>query len=88
MAKIIVTKLDGERALVDTNSKFETCTRSGCVLVTTGRDVVKDLYLNPIKESLEEVQKFINEVEAEATNAKLDLILENQRKILEALRIK
>lgn len=38
-----------------------------------------------IKESIEEIYKLINEAEAQATNKKLDEILENQRKILDKL---
>ena len=86
MAKIIVTGLDGIKYLVDSNSKFETSIRSGHVLVTTGRGD-SNLYLKPIKESMEEIQKLFNEAEAESTNEKLDLILANQEKIMKALRI-
>ena len=88
MAKIIVTGLKGEKHLVDSNSKFEESTRSpNTVLVTTGNGF-RDLFLKPIRESMEEIQKLINEAEAETTNAKLDLILKNQEKLLSALRIK
>ena len=88
MAKIIVTDLNGEKHLVDSNSKFETSHRSQCVLVTTGKgDIHRYLFLQPIRESMEEIQKLINEAEAETTNVKLDLILANQEKILKALRI-
>ena len=87
MAKIIVTGLDGIKYLVDSNSKFETSIRSGHVLVTAGRGD-SNLYLKPIKESMEEIQKLFNEAEAESTNEKLDLILANQEKLLKALRIK
>lgn len=86
MAKIIVTKFDGKQHLVDSNSNFQTTSRSPkIVLVTTGSG---DLYMQPIKESMEEILKLINEAEAETTNAKLDLILKNQEKLLSALRIK
>ena len=88
MAKIIVTTLKGEKVLVDTNSKFEISTRSSKVLVTTGEKVGIDLYLQPIEESMEEVQKLINEAEAESSNAKLDLILKNLEKIMKALKIR
>lgn len=86
MAKIVVTGTNGTQYLVDSNSKFEKSNRSNAVLVTTGRGD-SNLYLQPIKESLEEIQKLINEAEAETTNAKLDLILANLEKILKALRI-
>lgn len=88
MAKIVVTALNGVKYLVDSNSKFETSTRSpNTILVTTGRGN-SDLYLQPVEESMEEIQKLINEAEAETTNKKLDLILANQEKLLKALRIK
>ena len=87
MAKIIVTGLNGVKHLVDSNSKFEESTRSpNTILVTTGREN-SDLYLHPIEESMEEIQKLINEAEAETTNEKLDLILANQEKLMKALRI-
>lgn len=41
--------------------------------------------MRPIKESMEEIQRRINEVEAEATNSKLDEILENQKEMLTLL---
>ena len=85
MAKIIVTGANGGKHLVDSNSKFETSSMSTEVYVTTGRG---DLKVYPIRESMEEIQKLINEAEAETTNAKLDLILANQEKLLKALRIK
>ena len=87
MAKIIVTGINGRKYLVDSNSKFETSTRSNSIRVTTSGGPER-LYLQPIEESMEEIQKLINEAEAETTNAKLDLILENQKKIMEALRMK
>ena len=46
-----------------------------------------NLHLRPVKESMEEIQRRINEVEAEATNTKLDLILENQKEILTLLYV-
>lgn len=87
MAKIVVTGLNGAKHLVDSTSKFETSTMSTGVLVTTGRGDL-NLYLHPIRESMEEIQKLINEAEAETTNKKLDLILANQEKLLKALRIR
>lgn len=87
MAKIIVTGINGVKYLVDSNSKFETSTRHDSILVTTSGGPER-LYLQAIKESMEEIQKLINEVEAKDTNAQLDLILENQEKIMKALRIK
>lgn len=81
MAKIIVTGLLGEQYLVDTNSKFETNSRTNTVHVTDEGN----LHLRPIKESMEEIQRRINEVEAEATNSKLDEILENQKEMLTLL---
>lgn len=87
MAKIVVTAINGVRHLVDSNSKFETSMRSpNTVLVTDDRGN-SDLYLQPIIESMEEIQKLINEAEAETTNEKLDLILANQEKLMKALRI-
>lgn len=87
MAKIIVTRLNGEKRLVDSNSKFETSWRSPkTVLVTTGKGP-SEWYLMPIKESMEEIQKLINEAEAGTTKEKLDLILKNQEKLMKALRI-
>lgn len=90
MAKIIVTVPNGKKYLVDSNSKFETSTKYNTVLVTTiGRGAVW-MDSAPIKESMEEIQKRINEAEAaetESNNEKLDFILENQKKILKALRI-
>lgn len=85
MAKILVTTLREEKVLVDTNSKFETATKSSTVLVTTGKIVEGGLYLHPIKESMEEIQRLINEAESEATNAKLDLILETLESIKKRL---
>lgn len=78
MAKIIVTTLDGGQHLVDANAKFEK--RRDHVYCTNGG------YLSPIKESMEEIQKRINEAEAQATNEKLDLILKNQQEILKILK--
>ena len=88
MAKIIVTTLNGKKVLVDTNSKFEISTKSDLVLVTTGERVGIDLYLQPIRESMEEIRKLIKESEAEDSNAKLDLILKNLEKIMKALKIR
>lgn len=87
MAKIIVTTVNSEtKELVDTNCSF---------IQVGDRINIYDLqgkYVGPARESMEEIQRRINEAEATekmaATNAKLDVILENQRKILEALRIK
>ena len=88
MAKIIVTTFKEEKVLVDTNSKFEISAKSGWVLVTTGKRVGIDLYLTPIKESMEEIQKLIREAEVEDSNAKLDLLLKNLEEIMKALKIR
>lgn len=87
MAKIIVTTVNGgAKKLVDTNWKFD---QSGPYVSVFGP---KNEYVGPVVESIEEIQRRINEAEATeemvATNAKLDKILENQKKIMEALRIK
>ena len=80
MAKIIVTKRNGgSKVLVDTNSKIDS-DRGWVTVVGPGND-----WIGPVTESIEEIQKRINEAEAQATNKKLDEILENQRKILEKL---
>jgi len=89
MAKIIITGILGTRYLVDSNSKFESGSTPNCVRVTT-KD--KTLCGFAIRETMTEVMELIKEAEAEAetetTNKKLDLILENQKKIMEALRIR
>ena len=88
MAKIIVTGINGVKYLVDSNSKFETTKRSPNTILVTTSGGPERLYLQPIEESMEEIQKLINEAEAETTNKKLDLILANQEKLLKALRIR
>lgn len=87
MAKIIVTTVNsGTKELVDTNCSFR---QFGDYINIYD---LKGCYVGQTGESMEEIQRRINEAEATektaATNAKLDVILENQRKILEALRIK
>ncbi len=85
MAKIIVTGILGARYLVDSDSTFKSARTIDSVRVTT-KD--KSLCEFAIRETMPEVMKLINEAEAETTNAKLDLILKNQEKLLKALRIK
>ena len=87
MAKIIVTTVNsGTKELVDTNYRFSQAGQYVCVYGRKGE------YVGPVGESIKEIQRRINEAEATektaATNAKLDVILENQKKIMEALRIK
>lgn len=86
MAKILITGILGARYLVDSDSKFESgINNPDCVRVTT-----KDRTLCgfAIRENMTEIMERIKEAEAETTNTKLDLILENQKKIMEALRIR
>lgn len=83
MAKIIVTKRSsGVKVLVDTNSRFERNSDGSTCVIGPGND-----WIGTVNESIEEIQKSINEVEAHATNKKLDEILENQRRILERLSV-
>ena len=82
MAKIIVTQVvGGIQHLVDTKGKFVKYGKEQPVSVTDA----DGKYVGAVRESIEEIQKRINEAEAQATNKKLDEILENQRKILEKL---
>jgi len=85
MAKIIVTEIfpKGEcfltrKKLIDTNSKIKANGSYPSVDTPDGEHFL-------VVESIEEICKLINEAEAQATNKKLDEILENQRKILEKL---
>jgi len=87
MAKIIVTTVNGGvKKLVDTNWKFD---QSGPYVSVFGP---KNEYVGPVVESIEEIQRRINEAEATeemaATNAKLDRILANQEKIFRILQQK
>ena len=87
MAKIIVTTVNsGTKEMVDTNYRFS---QAGSYVSVYGP---KGEYVGPVREPIEEIQRCINEAEATektvATNTKLDLILENQKKIMEALRIR
>ena len=80
MAKIIVTQRNsGNQILVDVESKFEK-DHGGVWVVAPGNQ-----WIGYITENIEEIQKRINEAEAQSTNKKLDEILENQIKILEKL---
>lgn len=82
MAKIIVTKRNGGiKVLVDTNSRFERNSDGSTCVIGPGND-----WIGTVNESIEEIQRLINEIETEATNKKLDLILRNQEEILEVLR--
>ena len=81
MAKIIVTKRSsGIKVLVDTNSRFEGNSDGSTCVIGIGKE-----WIGTVNESIEEIQKLINETEAETTNKKLDEILENQKRILERL---
>ena len=84
MAKIIVTAiscwkdeiLSRTESLVDTNCKFSAVGEHTSIFTPDGSDHIL------AEESIIEIQKRINEAEAQATNKKLDEILANQKDIL------
>lgn len=81
MAKIIVTKRNGGiKVLVDTNSRFERNSDGSTCVIGPGKE-----WIGTVNESIQEIQRLINETEAQATNQKLDELLENQKKILTQL---
>ena len=85
MAKIIVTAYPGpyqqpEKRIIDADVCEFKGSHGG------GTHVILEHGGFTVKESIEEIQKLINEAEAQATNKKLDEILQNQRQILENQR--
>ncbi|MBE5813528.1 MAG: hypothetical protein E7314_07855 [Clostridiales bacterium] len=88
MAKIIVTQHGSPfnnlvRKIIETDEWV--ISESKLYQGKTRLDNDKGGYYIIVEESPEEVLTLIHEAEAQATNKKLDEILENQRKILEKL---
>jgi len=84
MAKIVVTaylKLykEPEKIIIDADRCLFNENSVGGTTVTAAEGCWR------VKENMEEICRRINEAEAQATNKKLDEILENQRKILKKL---